>query len=342
LPLGEEASVVIYYAILSLEETTMKNFRWMSYRPCLEELETRLTPSGNPGVLPPDSHPFDASYGQWAARWWKWAYSIPVSVNPLFDETGAQIATGQSGKVWFLAGVINVSGTAERTGTIPAGKALFFPILNYEADNLCPPIVPPLDPAGLRALAKSNIAPINPATGLEADVDGRPIRDLKDFHEKSPVFSVTFPDNNVFQFFGCNVPAGTYTPFVDEGYYVMLKPLSVGQHTIHFHGDIPAPVNFSLDITYHITVVGEADHGDGEGEARDLTASPSNDSSGSNRGRQNGPAITWTQAQGQSVALALASSSSTDLSKAVWDRGVIAFVNSETSELLGDPLPAPW
>jgi hypothetical protein len=168
----------------------MRNHRLMSYRPYLEELETRLTMSGNPGVFSPHSHPFGASYSQWAARWWQWAYSLPVPVNPLFDETGAQIASGQSGKVWFLAGVINVSGTAVRTGTIPAGKALLFPILNFEADNLCPPINPPLDVAGLRALAKSNIDLIDPNTGLEADVDGRQIHNLKDFREQSPVFSV--------------------------------------------------------------------------------------------------------------------------------------------------------
>src|SRR5262245_50717964 len=130
-----------------------------SRRPRLEVLEDRLTLSGpganNPGVLPPQSHPFGATYGEWAARWWQWAYKQPVDTNPLFDETGARIANGQSGKVWFLAGVINVSGSAERTGTIPAGKALFFPILNFEADNLAPPLDPPLDESGLRAQAKA-------------------------------------------------------------------------------------------------------------------------------------------------------------------------------------------
>jgi hypothetical protein len=235
------------------------------FHPHLEHLEDRLTMSGpganNPGALPPQSHPFGATYGEWAARWWQWAYKQPVSTNPLFDQTGAAIANGQSGKVWFLAGVINVSGTADRTGTIPAGKALFFPILNFEADNLCPPIVPPLDVAGLRALATASLA----GATLEADVDGRMIQDPQQYHETSPVFSVTFPNNNVFQFFGCNVPAGTYSlpdGFVDEGYYLMLAPLSAGQHTIHFHASVPA-VSFTLDITYHITVVGGAGAGAG-------------------------------------------------------------------------------
>ena len=230
-----------------------------SRMPRLEILEDRLTPSGpggnNPGVLPPQSNPFGATYGEWAARWWQWAYKQPVDTNPLFDETGARIANGQSGKVWFLAGVINVSGSAVRTGTVPAGKALFFPILNFEADNLAPPMDPPLNEAGLRALAKANI---DGATDLRAEVDGRSITNLPAYRVQSPVFSITFPNNNIFQFFGFNVPAGTYSMpdgFVDDGYYLMLSPLSAGHHDIHFHGSVP-DFGFTLDITYHLNVVG--------------------------------------------------------------------------------------
>ena len=96
----------------------------------------------NPGVLPSDSKPYGHSYGEWGAMWWQWALSIPVSENPLFDETGEFAGVGQSGPVFFLAGVFNVSGTAERTITVPRGKALFFPLLNTAADNVG--VEPPL------------------------------------------------------------------------------------------------------------------------------------------------------------------------------------------------------
>jgi hypothetical protein len=240
----------------------------------LEELESRLAMSSpaanlNPGVLPIGSNAYGASYSEWAARWWQWAYGQPVNTNPLFDQTGAAVANGQSGHVWFLAGVINVSGTAVRTADIPTGKALFFPILNVEADNLAPPISPPLSVAELRALASSQLA----GATLEADVDGRVVQNPSSYHETSPVFSVTFPNNNVFQFFGFNVPAGTYSlpdGFVDEGYYLMLAPLSAGPHTIHFHAGVPS-IGFNLDITYHLNVVG----GDGgNGKADPTLAAP--------------------------------------------------------------------
>ena len=43
-----------------------------------------------------------------------------------------------------------------------------------------------------------------------------------------------------------------YYPAVDSGYYVLLRPLASGQHTIHFSGGTTF-FNSSLDVTYHIT-----------------------------------------------------------------------------------------
>ena len=66
------------------------------------------------------------------------------------------------------------------------------------------------------------------------------------------------PDNNVLQSFGVDAPAGSTSPAVSDGVFVMLKPLSVGKHTLHYGGtldlsSIGGPV-FIQDVTYHITV----------------------------------------------------------------------------------------
>jgi hypothetical protein len=95
----------------------------------------------NPGVLPPNSHPYGHSYAEWNNRWWQWAFSIPAppdnpAFNPLFDETGSNCGRDQSGPVFYLVGVFNISGTATRNDcVVPAGKALFFPVLNVEWDT---------------------------------------------------------------------------------------------------------------------------------------------------------------------------------------------------------------
>jgi len=206
-----------------------------------------------PVVLSLGEPHFGKTYGEWAAKWWQWALKYPVKTNPLLDQTGERAQLGNQGQVFFLAGVINVSGTATRTIMVPAKKALFFPVLNYEADNYFnnPPIDPPLDVAGLRLLAK-NI--IDPAIDLAVELDGNSISEVKSYRVQSPVFGVHLPQNNVQQLFGYSAPPGEYAPIVDDGYYIMLAPLSPGQHTLNFAGTLPQ-YQFTLDITYNITVV---------------------------------------------------------------------------------------
>src|SRR4051812_24180263 len=73
----------------------------------------------NPEILPPQSHAFGKSLGEWGAAWWQWAFSFPADRSPVTDPDGRFCAEGQSGKVWFLAGT--TGGTATRTCTIPTG-----------------------------------------------------------------------------------------------------------------------------------------------------------------------------------------------------------------------------
>jgi hypothetical protein len=56
------------------------------------------------------------------------------------------------------------------------------------------------------------------------------------------------PANNVL-----DLPSGSGIA-ASQGVWLMLRPLSTGQHTIHFTASIPGI--FSLDITYNLTVGG--------------------------------------------------------------------------------------
>jgi hypothetical protein len=214
--------------------------------------------SNNSGVVPVGSNAFGRSYGEWSAAWWQWAYSIPVPSNPLFDETGALCSSGQSGKVWFLAGVFNASGTAVRNDcAIPTGKALFVPILNGECSNV---EGNGSTAAEWRACAA---AQMDLAADVSAEIDGTPIHDVAQYRVQSPrPFGLRLPDNNILQLFGFNAPEGRCfptpagcTPYrsVADGYYLLLRPLSAGAHTLHVHGAIPA-FGFTLDVTYHLQV----------------------------------------------------------------------------------------
>src|SRR5262245_20745573 len=93
-----------------------------SYSSSITTTTTSMPPvptnsSSDGGVLfTTDSIPFGLTYGEWTARWWQWAYSIPKYVHPAYDDSGKYCAEGQSGPVWFLAGTFE--HPAERYCTI--------------------------------------------------------------------------------------------------------------------------------------------------------------------------------------------------------------------------------
>jgi hypothetical protein len=184
-----------------------------------------------------------------AAQWWQWALAEPSSDNPLTDTTGQFASVNQRGRVWFLAG--NQGGTTIRTITVPAGKALFFPIMNvFDVEDgigvggvRLSIVHQPVQVA--QAFVSSVIAT---ATRLSCEVDGSPLQITAANLEQSTPFSVFLPPDNIL-----GIPAGVYFPFVDSGYYVLLNPLSAGNHTIHFAGTLGF-YRFSLDVTYNITV----------------------------------------------------------------------------------------
>jgi hypothetical protein len=224
----------------------------------------------------PTSATYGLSYSAWNAKWWEYVYSIPAATNPLLDEIGADCGVSQSGPVFFLVGVLNVSGTATRQCTIPAGKALFFPLLNSENDDLGYPFTPPLTgtPAGpdpttppstgippsplhlsvdqLQAAVASDLATI---TALGATIDGVPVSDPFGYKAGPATFGYNLPFNNIYSssaFGYLNIPPRMVRPAVADGYYLLVAPLSPGGHTVEFSGTAGS---FTLHITYHLTVL---------------------------------------------------------------------------------------
>jgi hypothetical protein len=211
--------------------------------------------SGNPPVLPPGSQPYGASYSQWSAAWWNWAASIPAASNPILDSTGENAAQGQAGPVWFLAG--NFGGTSTRNVTVPAGKALFIPLLNtaylgFPCDERNLPgceIDEAFEAANDIDSLLSFIAPSMDGAALGCEIDGVAVQNLTGYRvESSTIYSVSLPDQNIF-----GLPPGSYHPVADTGYYVMIAPLPRGNHIIHFTG-ANADNSFSIDVTYHVKV----------------------------------------------------------------------------------------
>lgn len=192
-------------------------------------------------MFPAHSSPYGLSYPEWHAKWWQWSISIPWDTHPY---QGAQFAAvNQSGPVWFLVGYTD---GLVREITVPRGKAILFPVVNVESSNVEPPPFFGADEAGMRAANSLFVR-----TDLEASIDGLPVRNLERFEMESPLYSFNAPDGNIL--IGAGPVSGQS---VDAGTYVMVPPLSVGRHVIHFKGTQTDPMfgPVTYDATYHITV----------------------------------------------------------------------------------------
>jgi hypothetical protein len=206
----------------------------------------------NPGVYPIDSKPFGLTYGDWTAKWWQWAFGIPKDSNPTTDTTGQYCAQGQSDPhVWFLAGTSG--GSVQRTCVIPSGKAILFPVLNGECTYKDSSGTK--TPSDLRSCALKSDAGV---TTLAATVDGVNMQNVDKYRVTSNLFNTTLANNNI----GGVAPGPTQG--ISDGWWFLLHPLSVGNHTVHFIGTLGSPTvtptltstnpRFASEVTYHITV----------------------------------------------------------------------------------------
>lgn len=206
--------------------------------------------ASNPGVFPKEGQ----KYGQLGAKWWKWAYSFPAADVPFLNPGGpVDISAGQKSAVWFLAGASFTLGPVTRTGEVPADKFLFFPLVNLVNDYPCPPeygFEPPPGETLKHFLQRTGNEFLDgyvpdPST-LFAEIDGVSLTNLSSYRANSNLFKFT-ADPALVTIDPCIT--GTRQPGVAVGYWLLLKPLTPGVHTLHFG----AP-SAGQDITYILTV----------------------------------------------------------------------------------------
>lgn len=174
------------------------------------------------------------SQAEWSRAWWQWAGSFDRDDSPVGDQTGALCASKQSGPVWFLAGTYGTHRTV-RTCKIPQGKYVFFPLINYV-------VMPRSVSTSCFSVMSAAASMTNEATALILDIDGIRVPDLSQYRQATT------------QCFDMGVRSETKIrvfPSAANGYYVMLKPLSKGQHTLNFGGALPSMLQA---VTYTIEV----------------------------------------------------------------------------------------
>ena len=143
-------------------------------------------------------------------------------------------------------GVVNVKRRCE--DPLPAGKALFCPIVNIICSELTG------DEADqLEEICDQVVNDYIPVDSLSASIDGDPVEDLNGYRTKSPEFDIgPLPIPNI-----THAPVGSEAPAVTDGYYLLLAPMDEGEHDVEFSGKIVAPdygIDWTLIVSYEFTV----------------------------------------------------------------------------------------
>ena len=90
---------------------------------------------------------------------------------------------------------------------------------------------------------------------LEVTVDGKAVPGLKGYRVESGVFALAGPEKEADALFPG--ASGKHEKAVSGGYWVMLKPLPPGKHTVRFRGRAKhkeLPKELKVEVTYHLTV----------------------------------------------------------------------------------------
>lgn len=158
-----------------------------------------------------------------ANQWWQWAMASPRSSSPVSDQTGERCGNGQQGEFWFLAGGYG-SSKIRRNCTVPAGKSLFFPLINM--------VYWPTSEGGetFTCNRAKELAALNNDTAIElfAEIDGQAVEHLEQYRVASQQCFDVF--DRVPQ---AQKPYKAF-PSATDGYWLQIGPLSPGRHTLKF------------------------------------------------------------------------------------------------------------
>lgn len=174
---------------------------------------------------PRESKPLGKPWTEWIARWWRWCLADHIETSPAADNTGQLCDKNQNdSNVWFLAGTFG--GKAKRKCIISREKSILFPIVNdlisyAEYKKL-------VNESDLRRYAKDDL---DTTTLFSCIVDDIHLHGLEKYRIQSELFELTIP----LQANGVVMPA--LTKAISDGYWIFLKPLSIGEHIIFFRGE---------------------------------------------------------------------------------------------------------
>jgi len=196
-------------------------------------------------TVPTNEHVAGKALHQYANIWWQWTSTMGNERSPVRDKTGEYCHVKQSGDVWFLAGGYGTS-KIKRHCVIPQGKHIFFPIINmaYWPEN---------DIQKTCEQVKQESALNNSELYfVYVELDGHSIPNMRNNRIKSEDCF------DLHELLAKEQATEKVFPAATDGYWLMLKPLSKGIHSLKFnaqyHNKTAVHGNMMQDIEYTIEV----------------------------------------------------------------------------------------
>lgn len=205
-------------------------------------------------IVEPGQEYLGKSYNELASEWTNWLVKEPIATNPAFDPDGRFCDSNQQGKVWFLASTFE--GIADRTCEVPGGKAIFLSLggvfVSFSPDF--PAAGDPCLQLGTKVekvrCDVNEDVPVAPNISFKVKLDGVPVENLFAFRTQSQPEGFTLRVPNPSFLTDLGLAAGNRSPAVADGYFLFLKPLRAGRHTLNLRMTNPdqsqTGVNYTL------------------------------------------------------------------------------------------------
>jgi hypothetical protein len=192
----------------------------------------------NPALYSIDESPFGIPYSTWIARWWNWTTGISATENHPRESADRSCDVHQEWKnVWFLPDVLN--GNMVRNCEVPLGRAIFVPVTTGEKSVAEQPSLTAKSPDEVKKeLIEGTHFCDNYNEINSAQIDGRKILGLAPNSttyrtNTSDLFQLNWAKGNIYN----TNPIQDRRAFA-EGWFLFVKPLPQGDHTIEIHSSI--------------------------------------------------------------------------------------------------------
>jgi hypothetical protein len=223
-------------------------------------------------VHPVDSDPLGTAHEEWAAQWWQWVAATEFEDPATY---GCNCDTSQTGDVFFLGP--QWGGFEVRDCTLSSSQSILITVINQIWIS-CPPWgdleyeCPLAFEDGLLETAAAYPSPdwtIDQQVKIDECTIGNAA--IQHYFVCTQPFEIHPPDEGYSVFSDpemdydcadpwedgneCDAPVGPKLA-IGCGWWMMVKPLPAGEHTIHILGSVNGPDDqFGAEITYNLTVV---------------------------------------------------------------------------------------